>query len=117
LSDNEVAYYDDTELSWVRLADRTAFNKITAFNTSSSELSSTDYLLDIFESPIKRVSVYGGSSDLSKFEVIGNEQSNYIYKKFNPVVVDEQDSSNNVYPTITLLLEPQQKILKFINVK
>ena len=76
-----------------------AFNKITAFNTSSSELSSTDYLLDIFESPIKRVSVYGGSSDLSKFEVIGNEQSNYIYKKFNPVVVDEQDSSNNVYPT------------------
>ena len=104
LVDNEIAYYDDTELSWIRLADKTAYNKITAFNTSSSELSSTDYLLDIFESPMKSVSVYGGSSDLSKFEVIGNEQSNYIYKKFDPVIVDEQDSSNNVYPTITNLV-------------
>ena len=104
LVDNEIAYYDDTELSWIRLADKTAYNKITAFNTSSSELSSTDYLLDIFESPMKSVSVYGGSSDLSKFEVIGNEQSNYIYKKFDPVIVDEQDISNNVYPTITNLV-------------
>ena len=101
LADNELAYYDDTELSWVRLADRTAYNKITAFNTASSELSSVDYLLDIFESPVKDVNVYGGSSDLSKFEVIGNDQSNYVYKKFDPVIVDESDSSNNVYPTVT----------------
>ena len=103
-TDNEIAYYDDTELSWIRLADKTAYNKLTAFNTASSELPSTDYLLDIFESPIKSVDVYGGSSDLSKFEVIGNEQSNYIYKKFDPVVVDESNSSNNIYPTITNLV-------------
>jgi len=99
-----VSYYDDNEITWVRLADKTAYNKLTAFNTSSSELSSTDYLLDIFESPIKSVEVYGGSSDLSKFEVIGNEQSNYVYKKFDPVIIDESDSSNNVYPTITNLV-------------
>lgn len=101
LTDNELAYYDDTDLTWVRLADKTAYNKITAFNTSSSELSSTDYLQDIFESPIKSVTVYGGSSDLSKFEVIGNDQSNYVYKKFDPVIIDETDSANNVYPTVT----------------
>ena len=104
LSDGELAYYDDTELSWVRLANKTAYNKITAFNTASAELSSTDYLLDIFESPIKSVNVYGGSSDLSKYEVIGNEQSNYIYKKFAPVIIDETDSNNNVYPTVTNLI-------------
>ena len=101
---DELAYYDDTELVWVRLADKTAYNKVTAFNSSAAELSSTDYLLDIFESPIKSVDVYGGSADLSKFEVIGNEQSNYIYKKFDPVIIDENDSSNNVYPTITNLI-------------
>ena len=103
-SGDELAYYDDTDLVWVRLADKTAYNKVTAFNSSSAELSSTDYLLDIFESPIKSVDVYGGSADLSKFEVIGNEQSNYIYKKFDPVIIDENDSSNNVYPTITNLI-------------
>ena len=104
LTDNEIAYYDDTDLTWIRLADKTAYNKITAFNTSSSELSSVDYLQDIFESPVKSVSVYGGSSDLSKFEVIGNDQSNYVYKKFDPVIVDEADSSNNVYPTVTNII-------------
>lgn len=101
---NELAYYDDTDLTWIRLADKTAYNKISAFNTASTELASIDYLLDIFSSPIKEVNVYGGSADLSKFEVIGNEQSNYIYKKFDPVIIDETDSSNNVYPTVTNLV-------------
>lgn len=63
----------------------------------------------------KEVSVYGGSSDLSKYEVIGNEQANYIYKKFEPVHEDTNNSANNIYPTVTnLIVGATAKILKLI---
>lgn len=101
---SEFAYYDSDNLSWVRLANTSPYYKITAFNTTSSELSSKDYLQDIYEIPLKQVSVYGGSSDLSKYEVIGNDQANYIYKKFDPVYEDVNNSDNNIYPTVTNLI-------------
>ena len=101
---SEFAYYDSTNTTWIRLANTSPYYKITAFNTSSAELSSKDYLLDLFEIPLKEVSVYGGSSDLSKYEVIGNDQANYVYKKFDPVYVDSSNSSNNIYPTVTNLI-------------
>jgi hypothetical protein len=101
---SEFAYYDSTNTTWIRIANTSPYYKITAFNTASAELSSKDYLLDLFEIPLKEVSVYGGSSDLSKFEVIGNDQSNYIYKKFDPVYEDLTNSTNNIYPTVTNLI-------------
>jgi hypothetical protein len=103
-NDSEFAYYDSDNLTWIRIANTSPYYKITAFNTASAELSSKDYLLDIFEVPLKEVSVYGGSSDLSKFEVIGNDQTNYVYKKFDPVYEDPTDSANNIYPTVTNLI-------------
>ena len=103
-TDFEFAYYDLDNLSWIRIANTSPYYKITAFNTASAELSSEDYLLDIFEVPFKEVSVYGGSSDLSKYEVIGNEQANYVYKKFDPVYEDATNSANNIYPTVTNLI-------------
>ena len=103
-TDSEFAYYDSDNLTWIRIANTSPYYKITAFNTASAELSSKDYLLDIYEVPYKEVSVYGGSSDLSKYEVIGNEQANYIYKKFNPVYEDATNSANNIYPTVTNLI-------------
>ena len=101
---SEFAYYDSTNTTWIRIANTSPYYKITAFNTASAELSSKDYLLDLFEIPLKEVSVYGGSSDLSKFEVIGNDQANYIYKKFDPVYEDLTNSANNIYPTLTNLI-------------
>lgn len=103
-TDFEFAYYDSDNLTWIRIANTSPYYKITAFNTASAELSSEDYLLDIYEVPFKEVSVYGGSSDLSKYEVIGNEQANYVYKKFNPVYEDATNSANNIYPTVTNLI-------------
>ena len=103
-TDFEFAYYDSDNLSWIRIANTSPYYKITAFNTASAELSSKDYLLDIYEVPFKEVSVYGGSSDLSKYEVIGNEQANYVYKKFDPVYEDATNSANNIYPTVTNLI-------------
>ena len=103
-TDFEFAYYDSDNLSWIRIANTSPYYKITAFNTASAELSSKDYLLDIYEVPFKEVSVYGGSSDLSKYEVIGNEQVNYVYKKFDPVYEDATNSANNIYPTVTNLI-------------
>jgi hypothetical protein len=101
---SEFSYYDSTNTTWVRIANTSPYYKITAFNTASAELSSKDYLLDLFEIPLKEVSVYGGSSDLSKYEVIGNDQANYIYKKFDPVYEDTTNSANNIYPIITNLI-------------
>jgi len=101
LEGNELAYYDDTNSVWVRLANKTAYSKVTSFGITSNELSSTDLLVDIFNTPIKEVSVYGGSSDLSKYEVIGNEQANYLMKKFTKVYEDPTNSANDVYPTVT----------------
>ena len=103
-TDSEFAYYDSDNLTWIRISNTSPYYKITAFNTASAELSSKDYLLDIYEVPFKEVSVYGGSSDLSKYEVIGNEQANYVYKKFNPVYEDATNSANNIYPTVTNLI-------------
>ena len=103
-TDFEFAYYDSDNLSWIRIANTSPYYKITAFNTASAELSSKDYLLDIYEVPFKEVSVYGGSSDLSKYEVIGNEQANYVYKKFDPVYEDATNSANDIYPTVTNLI-------------
>jgi hypothetical protein len=101
---SEFAYYNSNDLTWIRIANTSPYYKITAFNTASAELLSKDYLLDIFEVPLKEVSVYGGSSDLSKYEVIGNEQANYVYKKFEPVYEDTTNSANNIYPTVTNLI-------------
>jgi hypothetical protein len=104
LEGNELAYYDDTDLTWVRLANTTAYNKLTSFLTTSAELQSTDLLLDIYETPIKQVSVYGGSTDLSKYEVLGNKQFNYLLKKFNKVYEDPTNPDNDIYPTVTNLI-------------
>jgi len=104
LSGNELAYYDDTDLTWVRLANTTAYSKLTSFLTTSAELQSTDLLLDIYETPIKQVTVYGGSTDLSKFEVLGNKQFNYLMKKFDKVYEDPTNPDNDIYPTITNLI-------------
>lgn len=104
LNGNELAYYDDTNSVWVRLANKTAFSRVTSFGTISNELASTDLLVDIFNTPIKEVSVYGGSSDLSKFEVIGNEQANYLMKKFAKVYEDSTNPANDVYPIVTNII-------------
>ena len=100
-TDYEVAYFDETDTKWVRLANRTAYYDLASFNTVSLELNSKDYLLDIYENPIKEVTLYGGSSDLSKYEVIGNENFNYVLKKFDKVYEDLADSANDIYPTVT----------------
>jgi hypothetical protein len=88
----------------VRLANTTAYSKLTSFLTTSAELQSTDLLLDIYETPIKQVTVYGGSTDLSKFEVLGNKQFNYLMKKFDKVYEDPTNPDNDIYPTITNLI-------------
>lgn len=104
LSGNELAYFDSTDSKWVRIANTTAYNKLTSFLTSSAELQSTDLLLDIYETPIKEVNVYGGSTDLSKFEVLGNKQFNYLLKKFDKVYEDTSNPNNDIYPTVTNLI-------------
>ena len=49
-------------------------------------------MLDILETPIRDAISFGGSSDESLYEIIGDKQFNYILKKLNKIT----DASGNL---------------------
>jgi hypothetical protein len=61
--------------NWFLTENLTAYTKFTSENKAASALSGTDILYDILEYPIREAVSFGGSDDLTKYEVIGNEQA------------------------------------------
>jgi len=97
LTDGVIAYYDYDLAKWIKTLDKSGYIKLLGSNILGDPLSSRDILLDILETPIREVNTFGGGTDESQFEVIGDDQFTYILKKINKIT---DASGNSVYPEV-----------------
>ena len=90
--------------NWFLTENLTAYTKFTSENKAASALSGTDILYDILEYPIREAVSFGGSDDLTKYEVIGNEQAIYLIKKMQKTYEDLSNPANDIYPSVTSIV-------------
>lgn len=90
--------------NWYLSENLTAYTKFTSENKALSALSGVNILYDILEYPIREAVSFGGSEDLTKYEVIGNEQAIYLAKKMQKVYEDLSNPSNDIYPSVTSIV-------------
>ena len=93
-----------TSSGWLITSDYSVYYKLTATYDTEKELSSRNYLLDIFEKPIREAVFYSDDSSYQKYELFGDKQSNYIIKKLSRIYEDTTDHANDIYPTVSKIL-------------
>lgn len=96
-SDGIIAYYDSTNAKWIKTLGVSGYIKVSSSNITGDPLSGRDIMLDILENPVREAITFGGSSDESLYEIIGDNQFNYILKKLNKI---SDASGSLVYPTV-----------------
>ena len=96
-TDGIIAYYNSTTAKWIKTLGVSGYTKVSSSNITGDALSGRDILLDILENPIREAITFGGSSDESLYEIIGDNQHNYILKKLNKIL---DASGSLVYPTV-----------------
>lgn len=94
----------ETSSGWLVSSDYSAYYKLTATYDTEKELSSKNYILDIFEKPIREAVFYSGDTSYQKYELFGDKQSNYIHKKLTRIYEDTADHNNDIYPTVSKIL-------------
>ena len=91
----------ETTSGWLITEDKSIYYKLFSNNDTDTALVSSDYALDIYERPIREVSFYGTKTALQRYEVLGDNQSNYFWKRLHKVFEDRSNSANDVYPTVS----------------
>lgn len=101
--------------TWLAKENKSVFYKLV---TNDIVLDSKDYVLDLFEKPIREALYYSDSS-YQKYELIGDSNSNYLLKKLSKIYNDELDSANDIYPLVSKIEvgafsgKPKNYILEF----
>lgn len=96
-TDGVLAYYDPDLAKWIKTLGVSGYVSITSSNINGTPLGCRDIMLDILENPVRDAITFGGSSDESLYETIGDTQFNYIVKKLNKIT---DINGNKVYPSV-----------------
>lgn len=91
----------ETTSGWLITEDKSVYYKLFSNNDSDVALLSSNYALDIYERPIREISFYGSETALQKYEVLGDNQSNFFWKRLHKIYEDRTNSANDIYPTIS----------------
>jgi len=89
----------DTSTGWLVSKNTSAFYKLFSTDENDLELSSHDFVLDIFEKPIRQATYYTDSS-LKNYELIGDKQSNFLQKRLSKVQID----GSSVFPYVSKIV-------------
>jgi len=89
----------DTSTGWLSTKDTSVYYKLSSADDNDLELVSQDYVLDIFEKPIRQANYFTESS-LRNFELIGDSQSNFLQKRLSKIQID----GTMVYPYVSKII-------------
>lgn len=89
----------DTSTGWLVSKDTSLYYKLFSADDNDLELISQDYILDIFEKPIRQASYFAESS-LKNYELIGDSQSNFLQKRLSKIQID----GTLVYPYVSKII-------------
>lgn len=109
---------EETTSGWLTTDDFVPYYNIFANKDIDIELSSNDYILDIFEKPIREAEYYD-NQQFDKYELIGDAQSNFLLKKLNKIYEDTTNFDNDIYPKVSKIElgvssnKPKNYVLEF----
>lgn len=92
---------DDTTSGWLVTESYAPYYRFFANSNIDVELDSKDYILDIFEKPIREAEYYSSDTQYDKFELIGDKQSNYLIKRLTKAYEDPDNFDNDIYPKVS----------------
>lgn len=90
---------EDTSSGWLVSEDTSVFYKLFSADDNDLELSSSNFILDIFEKPIREATFYTESS-LKNYELIGDKQSNFLTKRLSKIQTD----NGSEYPFVSKIV-------------
>ena len=89
----------ETSTGWLVSKDTSAYYKLFSTDENDLELSSNDFILDIFEKPIRQATYFTDVS-LKNYELIGDKQSNFLLKRLSKIQFD----GSYVYPYVSKII-------------
>lgn len=89
----------DTSTGWLVSENTSVYYKLFSADENDLELSSNDYILDIFEKPIREANYFTETS-LKNYDLIGDTQSNFLQKRLSKIQID----GSSVYPYVSKIV-------------
>ena len=111
----------DTTSGWLVSKNSSIYYKLTSTFNTGITLNSKNYLLDLFEIPVREISFNYNDTSYKKYELFGDNQINYVQKRLSKLYEDKSDYSNDIYPLVSKIeigassKKPKNYILQFRN--